>query len=350
MTQLPPLIKGCCPEGKRRVLLTVSYDGTAYAGWQRQQNALAVQQVLEEALRKLTGEATLTVTGSSRTDAGVHALGQRVHFDTASRIPPDKFPFALNTCLPADIRVLDGRYVPAAFHARFDAAGKRYTYRIHNAPHASALYRHLCAHVPVPLQMEPMERSLQTMMETEVTNGLIPRKFNQALMELGAMVCVPNGAPHCPECPWYGFCEARLQDKIDTIPVKTRAKARRIEERTVFVIRDGEHVALRKRPAKGLLAGLYELLNVSGILEQQEALEYVKNQGFSPIRIQALAPARHIFSHVEWHMHAYVVLVEETTAPKENILFTEAQKAVENYAVPSAFSAYWNAIKMEIKE
>lgn len=195
-----------------------------------------------------------------------------------------------------------------------------------------------------------MERSLQAMMETEVTNGLIPRKFNQALMELGAMVCVPNGAPHCPECPWYGFCEARLQDKIDTIPVKTRAKARRIEERTVFVIRDGEHVALRKRPAKGLLAGLYELPNVSGIIEQQEALEYVKNQGFSPIRIQALAPARHIFSHVEWHMHAYVVLVEETTAPKENILFTEAKKAVENYAVPSAFSAYWNAIKMEIKE
>jgi len=166
MTQLPPLIKGCCPEGKRRVLLTVSYDGTAYAGWQRQQNALAVQQVLEEALRKLTGEKTLTVTGSSRTDAGVHALGQRVHFDTASRIPPDKFPFALNTCLPADIRVLEGRYVPAAFHARFDAAGKRYTYRIHNAPHASALYRHLCAHVPVPLQMEPMERSLQTLLGT----------------------------------------------------------------------------------------------------------------------------------------------------------------------------------------
>ena len=77
----------------------------------------------------------------------------------------------------------------------------------------------------------------------------------------------------------------------------------------------------------------------------------MKNQGFSPIRIQALAPARHIFSHVEWHMHAYVVLVEEKLRhQKENILFTEAQKAVENYAVPSAFSAYWNAIKMEIKE
>lgn len=163
MTQLPPLIKGCCPEGKRRVLLTVSYDGTAYAGWQRQQNALAVQQVLEEALRKLTGEATLTVTGSSRTDAGVHALGQRVHFDTASRIPPDKFPFALNTCLPADIRVLDGRYVPAAFHARFDAAGKRYTYRIHNAPHASALLGEVTAHVPRPLDLARMREALDAL-------------------------------------------------------------------------------------------------------------------------------------------------------------------------------------------
>ena len=86
------------PEGTRRVLLTVSYDGTAYAGWQWQDNALSVQQVLEEALAHLTGEKT-RVTGASRTDAGVHALGQRAHFDTASRIPPDKYPFALNTLL-----------------------------------------------------------------------------------------------------------------------------------------------------------------------------------------------------------------------------------------------------------
>ena len=153
------------PEGQKRFRLTIEYDGTAYSGWQRQINGPSVQQTLEEALARLTGE-TIGVVGSSRTDAGVHALGQRVHFDTASPIPPDKFPFALNTCLPADIRVLDGRYVPAAFHARFDAAGKRYTYRIHNAPHASALYRHLCAHVPVPLQMGPMERSLKDLLGT----------------------------------------------------------------------------------------------------------------------------------------------------------------------------------------
>ena len=147
MNGLPPIVKERPPEGTRRVLLTVSYDGTAYAGWQWQDNALSVQQVLEEALARLTGEKT-RVTGASRTDAGVHALGQRAHFDTASRIPPDKYPFALNTLLPPDIRVQEGFAVPADFHARFDARGKRYTYRIHNAPHASALLRSLTAHVP----------------------------------------------------------------------------------------------------------------------------------------------------------------------------------------------------------
>lgn len=152
-------------ERVRRMLLTVSYDGTAYAGWQRQQNAVAVQQRLEEALWKLTGEA-MAVTGASRTDAGVHALGQRAHFDTRSRIPPDKYPYALNTCLPRDIRVLRGEEVPAGFHARFDAKGKRYTYRIHNAPHASALGRNLCTHVPLPLDVEAMDACLPQLLGT----------------------------------------------------------------------------------------------------------------------------------------------------------------------------------------
>lgn len=165
MTELPPLIKDRSPEGKRRVLITLSYDGTAYAGWQRQQNALAVQQVLEEALSFLTHE-NITVTGSSRTDAGVHALGQMVHFDTAGRIPAEKFPFALNTCLPADIRALAGVDAAPDFHARFDAKGKKYTYRIHNAPHASALYRNFCAHVPQKLDFDRMQKSLVSLIGT----------------------------------------------------------------------------------------------------------------------------------------------------------------------------------------
>lgn len=165
MTALTPIEKETPPEGTRRILLTLSYDGTAYAGWQLQENAVAVQQRLEEALCRLTGER-IRVTGASRTDAGVHALGQRAHFDTKSHIPPDKYPFALNTCLPEDIRVLTGCEVPSDFHARFDARGKRYTYRIHNAPHASALYGRITAHVPQRLDVPLMRKSLGALLGT----------------------------------------------------------------------------------------------------------------------------------------------------------------------------------------
>ena len=143
----------------KRILLTVEYDGTAYAGWQRQINGLAVQQVLEEALASACGHP-VTVTGSSRTDAGVHALDQKVHFDTESSIPPDKYAFVLNTMLPGDIRVLSSREVPSGFHARFLTSGKTYTYRIWNARHASALKRNTHWHIPVPLKEEPIRRAL----------------------------------------------------------------------------------------------------------------------------------------------------------------------------------------------
>ena len=159
---LPPIERPPPAKDARRVLLTLSYDGTNYAGWQWQLNAMSVQQRVEEALARLTGEA-IRVTGASRTDAGVHALGQRAHFDTQSNIPADKFPYALNACLPPDIRALDARDVPPGFHARFDARGKRYAYRIHNAPHASALYRHLAAHVPQKLDANAMRESLRAL-------------------------------------------------------------------------------------------------------------------------------------------------------------------------------------------
>ena len=146
----------------RRILLTVEYDGTAYAGWQRQINGLAVQQVLEEALSEACGHP-VTVTGSSRTDAGVHALDQKVHFDTESGIPPEKYPFVLNTMLPPDIRVQEGYEVPADFHARFLTSGKTYIYRIWNARHGSALRRNTFWHVPVPLDETPMRDALPTL-------------------------------------------------------------------------------------------------------------------------------------------------------------------------------------------
>ena len=148
-----------------RIKLTIEYDGTAYAGWQRQENALAVQQVIDEALTQLT-RARVVIAGASRTDAGVHALGQTAHFDTESRIPPDKYAFALNTMLPADIRIRKSEAVSEDFHARFSNKGKRYRYLIYQSPHAGALNRNTHAHVIYPLDDEKMRRELTALIGT----------------------------------------------------------------------------------------------------------------------------------------------------------------------------------------
>ncbi len=166
-------------------------------------------------------------------------------------------------------------------------------------------------------------------------------------MELGATVCVPNGAPLCEQCPWNSLCLARKEGRIAELPVRTKAKARRIEKRTVLVIRDNDKVAIRKRPEKGLLAGLYELPNVEGRYSQDEIVHLVKEMHLSPIRVQKLENAKHIFSHIEWQMEGYAVLVEEagfdTEAEKmaeNHLIFVDAEKSQENYAIPSAFAAY----------
>ena len=149
----------------RRIKLTIEYDGTDYAGWQRQENAMTVQQKTEEALAKLLHEK-VTLTGASRTDAGVHALGQVAHFDTDSPIPDDKFQFALNTMLPWDIRIRDSVAVDDDFHSRFCAKGKVYRYMIYNSRHASALLRRTHSHEMYPIDIERMDREAQAMVGT----------------------------------------------------------------------------------------------------------------------------------------------------------------------------------------
>lgn len=108
----------------KRYKIIVSYLGTNYCGWQTQKNGTSVQSVLENAFSKLFGAKT-AVTGSGRTDAGVHALGQVAHFDAETSIPAEKIPFAINTMLPEDVRVLSCEEVSPDFHARFQAKEKR---------------------------------------------------------------------------------------------------------------------------------------------------------------------------------------------------------------------------------
>ena len=153
------------PEGQRRFKLIVEYDGTAYCGWQRQLNGPSVQQELEEALSRLTHER-VSVVGSSRTDAGVHAEGLCAHFDSATRIPAEKIAFALNTMLPADIRIRESGAAPEGFHARFAACGKVYTYTFFNARHQNAIGRLYSAHVPVLMDERRMHEEAQALLGT----------------------------------------------------------------------------------------------------------------------------------------------------------------------------------------
>lgn len=166
-----------------------------------------------------------------------------------------------------------------------------------------------------------------------------PGAFNQALMELGAMVCGPNGPADCERCPLSARCLAHLCGRTAEFPKKAKKKERRVEERTVFVILAGDRAAIRKRPETGLLAGLYELPNVAGYLDRNGALDILKEWGMRPERIRVLKDARHIFSHIEWHMTGYAVWVRGTEAPEE-FLFVEPQRAQSTYSIPSAFDAY----------
>ena len=153
------------PEGQRRFRLTIEYDGTAYCGWQRQQNGPSVQETLEQALCTLTQER-VSVTGSSRTDAGVHALGLCAHFDSATRIPAQKLAFALNTMLPPDIRVRESSLAPEGFHARYSACGKLYRYAFYNARHDCAIGRQYAAHIPLPMDERLMDEEAQALLGT----------------------------------------------------------------------------------------------------------------------------------------------------------------------------------------
>lgn len=139
--------------------MCLAYDGTAYAGWQvqtKQPWVKTVQGTVEHALRKITKEHDLTVTGAGRTDAGVHARGQVIHFDTESRVPTDRFPLAVNSVLPADIRCLQAEEVSQDFHAQYGARAKHYSYTIDRGLVPDVFLRNYAYHFPHNLDLGAM--------------------------------------------------------------------------------------------------------------------------------------------------------------------------------------------------
>lgn len=145
----------------RNVKLTLQYDGTAYAGFQRQPNGLTIQELLEGALSQVHGQPTKIAAAAGRTDAGVHALGQVVNFFTEARVPTERWPLALNRHLPADVVVVEAVEVAADWHARFAAVGKRYRYRLDNGPVPCPVLARYCHHWGRPLALDAMQAAAQ---------------------------------------------------------------------------------------------------------------------------------------------------------------------------------------------
>lgn len=192
------------------------------------------------------------------------------------------------------------------------------------------------------------KKKIEDMIRKILESGSVsPSVFNQALMELGETVCVPNGKPDCDHCPLKDSCRAYQEDLTAEIPYRSKLKERSIENRTILVIRDGERFLMNRRPDTGLLAKMYEFYGVDGSLDEKQAVEAVRALGLSPLRIHPLPDSRHIFTHKEWHMKAYEILVEDASDFSKDSMFLVTKKELTLLAVPSAFRTYtdWYSLR-----
>lgn len=166
-----------------------------------------------------------------------------------------------------------------------------------------------------------------------------PGDFNQALMELGATVCLPNGQPLCLTCPLLSLCQGRAQGVELSLPVKAAKKPRRTVERTVLLLWNGEQVLLRKRPPKGLLSSLWEFPGIEEVLSAQQIQETLLQRGIVPLSLEPIGRHTHIFSHVEWKMTGWEVKCH-SFSPSPNCLWAAPNQLAHEYALPSAFRPF----------
>lgn len=191
-----------------------------------------------------------------------------------------------------------------------------------------------------------------------------PGAFNQALMELGATICLPNGKPLCAQCPVCGLCTACREGTWEGLPAKAKKKPRHIQERTVLLIETKEGFLVRKRPGKGLLAGLWEYPAVDGKRKEEEIKELFGQVPGAVGAVLPLGEAKHIFSHIEWHMQGYYVQIRQLSPEFAKIRFENEEmygimedsfpagcipvtweELEADYSIPSAFEAYRKAVR-----
>lgn len=174
--------------------------------------------------------------------------------------------------------------------------------------------------------------------------GEDPSSFTQGLMEVGALVCLPNGAPLCSNCPFQNLCASHQDNTMLNYPIKKEKKERKIEEKTIFLVTFADEVLIQKRPAQGLLASLYEYPSEIGHLTKEKVHKLWNRQGYQIKSIQLLPKAKHIFSHLEWHMIGYMIEVAE----KKEGLWVKKEELFQNYSLPSAFQTYSNILKENV--
>lgn len=165
--------------------------------------------------------------------------------------------------------------------------------------------------------------------------------YTQALMELGATVCLPNGEPLCDRCPVRTLCTAYGEGLVSQLPVKTPPKPRRIEDRTVFFLLHESRVALRKRPDRGLLSGLWEFPNILNGEDLPPFLDHAHAQA-------DLGTGRHIFSHVEWNMTSAVFSADSDRLP-DGYVWATAEELTDRYAVPTAFRDFFKPLLSRLR-
>lgn len=173
-----------------------------------------------------------------------------------------------------------------------------------------------------------------------------PGSFNQAWMDLGATVCLPNGAPLCQKCPLQEKCRANAHSSWQKYPVKPPKKKRQIQERTVILLEYQGKYLLQKRPPKGLLAGLWEFPAREGFLDPEGIDQLLEQYNVSHGEIELLGAGKHIFSHVEWHMLGYLIHLTQPlkVPPSAESIWITAEKMQREYSIPSALRCYYSKL------
>ncbi len=196
------------------------------------------------------------------------------------------------------------------------------------------------------ITLQKTKRDVTEKLRAAYPTGQNASLLTEGLMELGEVVCLPNGEPKCALCPVSAQCRAALTGTVADYPVKSAKKARRVEEKTVLLLSFGGKYAIRRRVEPGLLSGMWEFPNEDGTLSEPQVLEAVKQRCFTPVRIQPLPSARHIFTHIEWHMTGWLVEIEPVAEGPAQFdgIFVEGAEIRKTYAIPTAFRAYTEAL------